>query len=820
MKSNTVILDGATGTMLQETALKPGELPERLNLKEPETVIKLHKSYFDAGSNVVASNTFGANPLKYGREELEAIIRAGVQCVAKARDMALAEGKENLFIALDMGPTGKLLKPYGDLDFEDAVKAFAEVVKIGASCGADLVMLETFSDSYETKAALLAVKENCSLPVIVSNSYGEDGRLLTGAMPEALIPMLEGLGADAVGINCSYGPDRLSHVINKYLECSELPVVLKPNAGLPSISGGKPVFDIPADLFAEQMISFAEKGVKVLGGCCGTTPEYIKLLADSVRENANVKAANTSKRPCHNRTVVSSFAKAVEIGKAPVLIGERINPTGKKRFKQALTEHDIDFIVNEGITQEQNGAHLLDVNVGLPGIDEPAMLEEVTENLMVATRLPLQIDTANPAAMERALRRYNGKPMINSVNGRADSMEVILPLAAKYGGVVVALCLDEKGIPETSDGRLLIARRIVEKAESLGINRRDIVFDALTMAVSAEPEAAETTLSTLHKIKTELGCKTVLGVSNVSFGLPDRENLNARFLGIAMGCGLDAAIANVNSEKTMEAYRDFVDGGCVRNFDLFIEKARSFQKEALQSAFEEKKPAGTPASGGAGKTGQAPEKADGGMDALRRAVIKGLKDESAAAVKSMIGKAESLDIINNGIIPALNEVGAGFEKGTMFLPQLLLSAASATAAFDVIKASYPAGMKPTRCPFVIATVEGDIHDIGKNIVKLLLENYGFDVTDLGRNVPAETVLEAALRTGAPIVGLSALMTTTVPAMEKTVKLLHEKIPGIKVIVGGAVLTEEYARTMGADFYGGDAINTVRIASSLDDKMKG
>lgn len=809
LQSNIVVLDGGTGTMFQNSALKAGELPERLNLTAPDVVTSLHKAYFDAGSNVVLTNTFGANPFKYSKEELDAVIEAGVKCAKKAREESVSTRER--FIALDVGPTGKLLAPYGDLDFEEAVKAFGTVVRKGASCGVDLVVLETFSDSYETKAALLAVKENCSLPVIVTNTYGEDGRLLTGAVPEAMVAMLEGLGADAIGVNCSFGPDRLGGVVRKYIDCAEVPVVLKPNAGVPAVVNGKSVFDIPADRFTELMRGFLRDGVTVAGGCCGTTPEYIKGVRSVADEVGTFRGAS----PKHERTVVSSFAEAVDIAARPVLIGERINPTGKKRFKQALTEHDIEFIVNEGIVQEQNGAHLLDVNVGLPGIDEAAMLEEVTENLMVSTRLPLQIDTADPAAMERALRRYNGKAMVNSVNGRRDSMEAIFPLVKKYGGVVVALCLDEKGIPDTCEGRLEIARRIVKTAGNYGINRRDIVFDALTMAVSAMPDAARSTLETLHLIKTELGCRTVLGVSNVSFGLPGREELNAEFLRIAFGCGLDAAISNVNSQGTVRAYSDFEEDGFRVDYDRYIIEAADFQERALNSAFEGTNSGSRQAGSSASA---APEKVTDDNAALYKAVIKGLKDEAARATGCLLKTNEPLDIINNVIIPALNEVGVGFEKGTFFLPQLLLSAASATAAFDVIKASYPKGTAHTRCGFVIATVEGDIHDIGKNIVKLLLENYGFDVTDLGRNVPAETVLEAALKTGAPIVGLSALMTTTLPSMEKTVRLLHERIPGIKVIVGGAVLTEEYAREMGADYYGGDAINTVRLAIDIDDQL--
>ena len=794
LKNNTVVLDGGMGTLLQAQGLTPGEYPERLNLTDPELITSIHRRYYEAGSNVVLTNTFGANPLKFGDDELDAVIGAGIDCAKRAR--ASLPGGTERFVALDVGPTGKLLAPLGELDFEEAVGAFARVVRSAVKHGVDLVMIETMNDSYETKAALLAVKENCDLPVIVSNAYGEDGKLMTGASPAAMVALLEGMGADAIGVNCSFGPDALAPVVEEYLEYSSLPVVMKPNAGLPQMVDGKTVYDVTAKEFAASVGALAAKGVRVVGGCCGTTPEHI-------RELAAVLPSSPVEIEAKERTVTSSYSRAVVFGDRPVLIGERINPTGKKRFKQAIEEHDMTYILGEAIKQQENGAHVLDVNVGLPGIDEAAFLCETVKELQAVTDLPLQIDTADPAAMERALRVYNGKAVVNSVNGKRESMDAIFPLVKKYGGAVVALTLDEDGIPATAEGRVAIAEKILAAAAEYGVPKRDVIFDALTMTVSADADAAKVTLEALRRIKNELGCRTSLGVSNVSFGLPARDAVNSVFFAAALTSGLDAAILNVNSAEMMKTYRAYCALSALdENFGEYISFASGLN---LAAAIDPAK--------------ASPRPEDTGATDLRRAIVKGLKSLAADLAKEKLAATDPIEIINGDVVPALDEVGRGFEAKTTFLPQLLMSAEAASAAFEVIKAAMPAGKGKSKCRFVIATVLGDIHDIGKNIVKLLLENYGFDVIDLGRDVPPEAVLEAARSSGAPIVGLSALMTTTVPAMEATVKLLKKELPDCKVVVGGAVLNRDYAEAMHADFYAKDAMDTVRYADKINDRLK-
>ena len=798
LKDNIVYLDGGMGTLLQAKGLKPGDAPERWNISHPDVICGIHRDYFDAGSNIVCTNTFGANTLKYSKDELEKIIKAAVKNAADARAQSSSAGEK--FIALDIGPSGKLLKPLGDLDFEDAVGVFAETVRIGTSCGVDLILIETMNDSYETKAALLAAKENSNLPVIVCNAYGEDGKLMTGASPAAMAAMLEGMGAAALGANCSLGPRQLRGVAMELLQNASVPVILKPNAGLPRSVDGKTVFDVTAEDFSDEVCELVKKGVRVVGGCCGTTPAYIKALTDKTRGMTPVPVRDK------NLTVVSSYTHAVKLGKAPILIGERINPTGKKRFKQALLENDMDHILAEGVKQQEKGVHILDVNVGLPGIDELDVLKNAVCELQAVIDLPLQIDTADIRAMEAALRRYNGKAMINSVNGKEESMEAVFPLVKKYGGVVVALTLDENGIPATADGRVEIAEKILRRAAAYGIGKNDIVFDTLTMTVSADNTAALTTLEALRRIKNGLGCHTSLGVSNVSFGLPCRDAVNSVFFAMALENGLSAAIMNPYSADMMKTYYTYnARSGLDENCAAYIGASDSFA--AVPSP-------GTAAPAAAART------AEDFSSELQRAVVKGLRDRAADITRELLVNVPPLDIVNNEIIPALNIAGTGFENKTVYLPQLLMSAETAKSAFEVIKTHVSgSGKTAGKGVFVIATVHGDIHDIGKNIVKLLLENYGFDVVDLGKDVPPETVAEAVVRLHAPLAGLSALMTTTVPAMEETIKLLREKAPWCKTVVGGAVLTQEYADKIGADKYAKDAMETVRYAESVISSLR-
>ena len=790
LKNHIVYLDGGIGTLLQAGGLKPGEYPERWNLSHHDVIIDIHKAYFDAGSNVVCTNTFGANCLKFADDELEQIIKAAVANAKKAREQSVQKGEK--FIALDIGPSGKLLKPLGDLDFEDAVNVFSKTVKFGVKYGVDLIIIETMNDSYETKAALLAAKENSNLPVIVSNAYGEDGKLMTGAAPAAMVAMLEGMGADAIGANCSLGPRQLRGVAEELLQKASVPVILKPNAGLPKSINGKTVFDVTVDEFSDEVAALVKKGVRVVGGCCGTTPEYIASLYSKTSELAPVPIADKK------ITVVSSYTHAIEFGESPILIGERINPTGKKRFKQALLENDIDYILSEGVNQQEKGVHILDVNVGLPDVDEVHMLKNTVCELQAIIDLPLQIDTSNIAAMEEALRRYNGKAMINSVNGKRESMEAIFPLVKKYGGLVVALTLDESGIPDTAQGRVKIAENILKVANEYGIDKKDIIFDTLAMTISADNKAAVATLSSLKTIKNELGCHTSLGVSNISFGLPNRDAVNGTFFALALQNGLSAAIMNpysVDMMKTYYAYRALK--GLDENCAEYIGSAESFVVTVTSVA------------------AAAPKTTEEYSSELQHAVIKGFKDKAGELTKNLLSSVDPLEIVNNEIIPALNIVGDGFEKKTVYLPQLLMSAEAAKSAFEVIKASMSGKEKAgTKGVIVIATVYGDIHDIGKNIVKLLLENYGFDVVDLGKDVPPEIIAKTAIKLRAPLVGLSALMTTTVPAMEETIKLLREKAPWCKIMVGGAVLTKEYADKIGADKYAKDAMESVRYAEEI------
>lgn len=758
--------DGGMGSMLN---LSAGELPEKLNINEPERVFAVHKGYADAGADFITANTFGANSLKY--DNVPELVKAAV-------DLAKKAGKK---VALDIGPTGRLLKPMGDLDFEKAVELFSEVVEAGKD-GADVVIIETMSDSYELKAAVLAAKEHCDLPVIASMIFDENGRLLTGGDIKSACAMLEGLGTDVIGINCGLGPKQMIGLVRELRENTSLPIIVMPNAGLPESVNGKTVYNVSPQEFAEDMQTIARQGVSYLGGCCGTTPEHIKAMIELCRDIPDsVPEKKTD-------TVVSSYSTAVTIGEKPVIIGERINPTGKKLFKEALRNNDIDYVIKEGLSQQENGAHILDVNVGLPEIDEVRMLSDAVYNLQSVLPLPLQLDSSDSLALEKAMRIYNGKPMVNSVNGKQSSMREIFPLVKKYGGVVVCLCLDENGIPETAQGRIDIAKKIIDTARKYGIDKKDLVVDALTMTISTNKDNAIETLKAVKYIRNEFGVGTVLGVSNISFGLPKREAVNTAFFTLALENGLSAGIINPLSESMMNAYYSYnalmgYDDNCTE----YIESVTLSQTTSSATASIN----------------------------LKTAIIKGLKEESAVCAKELLKDFQPLDIINEYIIPALDVVGDGFEKNKIFLPQLLMSADSAKEAFNVIREYLVLSgqEKKSENKIIIATVEGDIHDIGKNIVKVLLSNYGFDVIDLGKDVKCEKVLEETIKNDCKLVALSALMTTTVANMEKTIKLVHDNTDA-KVLVGGAVLTKSYAEMINADYYAKDAMESVRIAKSF------
>ena len=783
IQNEIVYIDGGLGSSLIKMGLPTGMAPEKWNIKEPQNIVSLHKSYIEAGAQVLTTNTFGANELKLEDDEytLEELLKSAIDNAKKAIEECGKTKGEDVFIGLSVGPCGKLLKPLGDLDFEDAVSAFSKTIKLGEQYGADLIIIETMSDTYEAKAALLAAKESCDLPVFVTVAYDENKTLMTGASPLAVIALLEGLGADAIGINCGLGPHQMKEIAKDYVKYSSIPVIVSPNAGMPKSVNGKTVYDVDATEFASVMKEIADLGVHGLGGCCGTTPEYIKATVNATK---GIKALKINK---NTDTVVSSYTKAVAFTDTPVIVGERINPTGKKKLKEALRERSLDYILSEAVSQQDKGAKVLDINVGLPEIDEVKMLTDVVKAVQAVSDLPLQLDSSDPVALEQAMRIYNGKPMINSVNGKQSSMDAIFPLVKKYGGVVVALTLDENGIPDTADERVKIAEKIIAEASKYGIDKKDIVVDALAMAVSSNKESAKTTINSVKMLTEQVGVNTILGVSNISFGLPCREMLNSTFLSLCFENGLSSAIMNPLSEKMMEAYYSFCAlKGLDDNFLNYIDFASGSENVKNEN--------GT--------------KSD---MTLEFAIEKGFKDNAYDIALALLKTENPLDIINNKIIPALNKVGSGFEKNTIFLPQLLMSAEAAKSAFDAVKTAIVESDNNKSEKIVLATVEGDIHDIGKNIVKVLLQNYGFEVIDLGKDVKPETILNAVLEHNVTLVGLSALMTTTVVAMEETIKLLSVKAPHVKTVVGGAVLTQEYADMIGASHYAKDAMETVRYA---------
>ncbi len=831
-----LFFDGGTGSILQQKGLQPGELPETWNLLHPDRILDLYRGYLEAGSDIFNTNTFGANRLKYP-DNLDEIVTAAVRLAKEAR--AETGREEDAYVALDIGPTGKLLEPMGDLSFDDAVDIFAEVVRIGAREGADLVLIETMNDSFEAKAAVLAAKENCDLPVFITCVFDGSGKMLTGGTPESMVAMLEGLQVDALGVNCSLGPAQMLPIVERLVNAAHVPVLVNPNAGLPKSVDGQTVYDVGPEEFAGYMKQIAELGAAAVGGCCGTTPDYIRAEIEAVRPLPVLPPKGRA------QTVIASFSQVVEIGGAarPVIIGERINPTGKKRFKQALIDHDIDYIVDQGLQQEDAGADVLDVNVGTPEINEPELLDEVVSRLQSVLALPLQIDTSDPVAMERALRHYNGKALINSVNGKQETMRQVFPLVRKYGGVVVALALDEGGIPDNADDRIRIARSIYETAAEYGIRKEDIVIDGLCMTVSSDPRSALVTLETIRRIRDELGGSSILGVSNISFGLPARELVNSYFFEMALQNGLSCAIINPNNKAMMQAYRAF----CAltdqdENFQKFISAYSDYKSpdrqvsdaltacktrvlQALGVSAGDIASAGSPLSSTAAlpKTEAAAaaeasvHSGSSGKSKLSEAIERGMAKPAAEATRNALLTRDALDIISQDLVPALDVVGKGFEKGTVFLPQLLMAAEAAKSAFAVVKESMSSAQQETKGKVILATVKGDIHDIGKNIVKVLLENYGYDVIDLGKDVPPETIVETALAQKVKLVGLSALMTTTVVNMEETIRQLHEKKPDCRIVVGGAVMTQEYADKIGADCYGRDAMSTVRYADELSEK---
>ena len=814
-----LFFDGGMGSLLQKRGLQAGELPETWNILKPDVLTEIHKEYAEAGADIILANTFGANRFKYA-DNLEEIVNAAV---VNAREGIRLSGRQ-AYVALDVGPTGKLLKPMGTLDFEEAVDVFADVVKAGVKAGVDLILIETMNDSYELKAAMLAAKENSDLPVFATVVFDEKHKMLTGASPMAIVAMLEGLHADAIGMNCGLGPKELLPIFQEMAQYASCPLIINPNAGLPRNDHGKTVYDVGPEEFAEGMVPFVEAGAWFAGGCCGTTPEHIKALVDRCKD-MEIKPLTEK-----DYTIVTSYSQAVSIGNKPVIIGERINPTGKKKFKQALRDKDMEYILEEGVKQADSGADILDVNVGLPEIDEVEMMKKTVYELQSILPLPLQIDTTDPAAMEAALRMYNGKAMVNSVNGKQEVMEKIFPLVQKYGGVVVGLALDEDGIPSTAEGRLAIAEKIYNTAAKYGISRKDIVIDALTMTMSTDDNSANVTLETVRRIK-EQGGRTVLGVSNISFGLPQREVITSSFFLLAMGAGLSAGIINPNSAAMRQAYDSFcVLGGFDAQCMNYIEKYAVATPVPPAGTISAPVQGGSASASGSenssGSAGLSGKTATGGGTSqnqlelsLTDCIVKGLKEQSYKATIETLKTKDAMAVINEELVPALDIVGKGFEKGTVFLPQLLMSAEAAKAGFEAIKEHMESqgSVQEKKATIVIATVKGDIHDIGKNIVKVLLENYGYDVIDLGKDVPPEVVVDTVVEKHAPLCGLSALMTTTVVSMEETIKKLRQKAPWCKVMVGGAVLTQEYADMIGADFYGKDAMQSVHYAEELLNK---
>ena len=800
---NTILLDGGMGTMLQAAGMKLGTRPEDLNIENPELIRSIHAKYAAAGSRVVNANTFGASPHKLADSKytLEEVITAGI---ANCKQAVAPYGA---LVTLDVGPLGELLEPSGTLAFEAAVAEYGRIVRAGVAAGADILYFETFTDLYEMKAALLAAKENSTLPIMASMSFEANGRTFTGCTVESFAATARGLGANAVGINCSLGPKEIFPMAKRLAEAvpGDFPVFVKPNAGLPRADGSG--YDITPQLYALQMKPYRDLHLFAAGGCCGTTPEFIQMLN-------GVFADCKPGRPEHPMlSVICSPVDCVNVDGITV-VGERINPTGKKRFQQALRDGDMNYILEQAVSQAEAGAQILDVNVGAPGVDEPALMEQVVKALQSVVSLPLQLDSSHAEALERGLRVYNGKPIVNSVNGEPEVLEKVLPLCKKYGAAVVGLAIDERGIQPKAEERVAIARRIKKAALEAGIPQEDIYIDCLTLTASAQQEDVLATVQALHTCKTELGVRTILGVSNISFGLPCRPYLNTTFLTMAMYAGLDLAIMNPSSEEMMAAVyaynvltnRDKQSGRYIARYADQVPASA-----ALAKAMQDKAASGVPAAAEA-----AGPAVSGPYAPLMKAVEQGLKGEAAACTKALLAEKEPLELVDEALIPALDIVGVKYEKGKLFLPQLLQAASAAQSAFDEIKTAIAqrGGAGASKGRIVLATVKGDVHDIGKNIVKVILENYGFEVIDLGRDVPVETVVETVREKDVHLVGLSALMTTTLKSMEETIAALHAAKLDCKVMVGGAVLTPEYAEKIGADWYAKDAKQSADIAKEF------
>lgn len=797
LKSRTLYFDGGSGTYLQKHGLKAGERPELLNIKNPELVIGMHQAFLEAGANIVLTNAFAAHPFKLRErgEDPEKIISLAVAHVKTAIERhKIKHGNHLAYTALDLGPIGQFLEPFGDLSFDKAYNAFKEMASIGEKAGADLILIETMSDTYELKAAVLGAKEGSNLPIVATVVFEENQRLLTGADVPTVVALLEGLGVDALGINCSLGPRQMIPIVEELVKYSSTPIAVVPNAGMPVVENGETVYKIGPEEFSEIMAKFAHQGVHLLGGCCGTTPEHISALVEKTKE---IPFKLPSKK---DFTFASSYAQAVEFGSLPLLIGERINPTGKKWLQKALLEENTSRVLQEVLAQEAEGADLLDINVGHTDIDEVETLPKVIRAIQGVTSLPLQMDSSNEKALARACHYYNGKPLINSVNGTQESMDKIFPIVEKYGGVVIGLCLDESGIPSTAKGRIAIAKKIIKEAKKYGIDKKDIIIDALALTISSEPKSPSICLETIETLEKELGIHTILGISNISFGLPARELINSSFFTLALKAGLSSGIVNTGSQYLMDAYDTYLAlAGLDENCLHFIEKNRD--RELADTKVEE-------------EILQIEETET--EDPLATSIEQGIESEAAYYARQALKTKEPLEIIDDSLVSALNKVGQAFEVGDFFLPQLLMSADAASAAFSIIR-DYLREMdmeEESRGSILIATVQGDIHDIGKNITKALLENYGFHVIDLGKDVPPKEILKRAKETKVKLIGLSALMTTTVKYMEETIKLLQTHYPEATILVGGAVLTEDYAEKIHANYYAFDAMATVRYAEKM------
>lgn len=777
-----IFFDGAMGTMLQSRGLIAGEIPEIYNILYPDIIKEIHQKYIEAGSDIITTNTFGANELKLKdtKYSVEEVITKAVEIAKEAK-----KAKSGKYIALDVGPIGQMLEPIGILKFERAYEIFKRQIEAGVKAGCDLILIETISDLYEAKAAVLAAKENSNLPVFCTMTFGEDGRTFTGTDPLTMVTLLEGLGVDALGVNCSLGPKELIPIVEKILQYSSTPVIVQANAGLPRVENGKTIYDITPEEFSQHVKAMAQRGACILGGCCGTTDKYIKMVIDSVKDLKPLELNNKK------LTAICSSSKTVVLGEEVKIIGERINPTGKKKFKDALKSNNIDYILTEAISQVESGADVLDVNVGMPEIHEREMMIRAIKEIQSILNVPLQIDSADEKVIEAAVRIYNGKPIINSVNGKEQVMKEIFPIAKRYGACIVGLTLDENGIPSKAEERFKIAEKIINTAKEYGINKEDILIDCLVLTASAQQKEVMETVKAVRMVKEKLEVSTVLGVSNVSFGLPKREILNQTFLSMTLAAGLDAPILNPGNKEVMDIIKAFkVLSNIDREAKEYVNTYSNIEVKELTKVNNDRD--------------------------LKEIIIKGLKEDASESVRKLLGSKDSLTIVDEYLIPALDVVGKKYEEGEIFLPQLIQSAETVKNAFAVIKEniSLEENKQVSKGKIILATVKGDIHDIGKNIVKVILENYGFDIIDLGKDVSVENIVETAKRENVKLVGLSALMTTTVKSMEDTIKSLRENKVKCKIFVGGAVLNQEYADMIKADYYAKDAQEAARIAQDL------